>query len=235
MSQLLRQTTRSTRKVLKPTRDKAYDSPVSKLRDTTQYLSGTTPRLRGNSTTAMRKMSKFADTHSQTASKADLEPDSNPSTTDLVSKHGDAHNISLSAILTELSVIPQPKRDQPTFLSKLDNKMGSVSTQEQVDSSKEMKEDVSTSGVSRNSSRSNSTFDWDVYLGDNAFSTRLVNNVIPHLFKKQVAKVFSLMDHIQCYSDLENNFNILTPEDVVSLFSSKKEVSTNLGHRPSGA
>ena len=106
MSQLLRQTTGSTRKVLKPTRDKAYDSLVAKLQDTTHYMPGTTPCLRGNSTAATRKMSKFTDTHSQTASKADLEPDSNPSTTDLVSKHGDAHNISLSAILTELSVIP---------------------------------------------------------------------------------------------------------------------------------
>ena len=95
-----------------------------------------------------------------------MEGNSKPNTADMMNKHGDTHNVSLSAILTELSVIQQPKQDQPSFLSKLDNKVGSFSTHGQGDNSREIKEDVSTSGISKHSFKSNSTFDWDVFLGD---------------------------------------------------------------------
>ena len=33
---------------------------------------------------------------------------------------------------------------------------------------------------------SKSTFDWDIYLGDKSYSAKLVNNVIPHLFRSKV-------------------------------------------------
>ena len=73
------------------------------------------------------------------------------------------------------------------------------------------------------------TFDWDDYLSDKSFSRKLVNNIIPHLFKAKVIKVFAMMDHVTCFSDLENNFKILSPEDIVELFPSRDEFNNNLG------
>ena len=37
------------------------------------------------------------------------------------------------------------------------------------------------------------------------------------------------MDNVQCFNDLKNNLEFLTPEDIIDLFPSKDDFLTNIG------
>ena len=184
MSQLLRQASGSTGKVAKPKAKEGYNSPIARLHDKGDLIPGTTPRHRGKS------------------AKASFDHLEYGLPTKIPDRKEFPKNVSLSDMVNDLSTIQPQKHDQPSFLDKLNPKLDLSSTPEQSPQAISKKDDQSISVTSKQSLSSTTAFDWDSYLGDKSYSTKLINNIIPHLFRARVNKVLGLMDNVTCYPDL---------------------------------